>query len=91
MVSEIAHLYFIVLDIPRAKPGTSASIQYMLVYWREVSVVVSMNSPKAPLHIFLLWNSDGRLADQTNALRIWFLTWYSSPTYFYSLSLVDKL
>ena len=24
-------------------------IQYMLVYWREVSVVVSMNSPKVPL------------------------------------------
>ena len=37
-------------------------IQYMLVYWREVSVVVSMNSPKVPLHISLLWNSDGRLA-----------------------------
>ena len=34
----------------------------MLVYWREVSVVVSMNSPKVPLHISLLWNSDGRLA-----------------------------
>ena len=45
-------------------------IQYMLVYWREVSVVVSMNSPKVLLHISLLWNSDGRLADQTNALRI---------------------
>ena len=25
-------------------------IQYMLVYWWEVSVVVSMNSPKVPLH-----------------------------------------
>ena len=36
----------------------------MLVYWWEVSVVVSMNSPKVPLHIFLLWNSDGRLADR---------------------------
>ena len=45
-------------------------IQYMLVDWREVSVVVSMNSPKVTLHISLLWNSDGRLADQTNALRI---------------------
>ena len=29
-------------------------IQYMLVYWREVSVVVSMNSPKVSLHISLL-------------------------------------
>ena len=38
----------------------------MLVYWWEVSVVVSMNSPKVPLHISLLWTSDGRLADQTN-------------------------
>ena len=46
-------------------------IKYMLVYWREVNVVVSMNSPKVSLHISLLWNSDGRLADQTNALRIW--------------------
>ena len=35
----------------------------MLVHWREVSVVVSMNSPKVPLHISFLWNSDGRLAD----------------------------
>ena len=31
----------------------------MLVYWQEVSVVVSMSSPKVPLHIFLLWNSGG--------------------------------
>ena len=42
----------------------------MLVYWREVSVVVSMNSPKVPLHISLLWNSNGRLAEETNVLRI---------------------
>ena len=26
----------------------------MLVYWQEVSVVVSMNSPKVPVHISLL-------------------------------------
>ena len=45
-------------------------IQHMLVYWREVSVVVSMNNPKVLLHISLLWNSDGRLADRTNVLRI---------------------
>ena len=45
-------------------------IQYMLVYWQEVSVVVFMNSPKVSLHISLLWNSDGRLADQTNTLQI---------------------
>ena len=45
-------------------------IQYMLVYWREVSAVVSMNSPKVPLHISLPWNSDGRLAHQTHAFRI---------------------
>ena len=37
----------------------------MLVYWREVSVVVSMNSPKVPLQTCLLWNSDGRLTYQT--------------------------
>ena len=49
----------------------------MLVYWREVSVVVSMNSLKVPLHIFLLWNSNGRLADQTNALRM--TLWKKSP------------
>ena len=66
-------------------------MQYMLVYLWEVSVIVSMNSPKVPLHISLLWNSDGRLADQTNALQIWFLTWYSSPTHFYIISLGDKL
>ena len=36
----------------------------MLVYWREVGVVVSMISLKVPLHISLLWNSDGRLADR---------------------------
>ena len=83
-------------------------IQYMCVYWREVGVVVSMNSLKVPLHISLLWNSDGGLADQTNSLRMtfwkkkkkssshsvwkccfWFLTWYSSPTNFYTVSLGD--
>ena len=82
-------------------------IQDMLVYWQEVSVVVSMASPKVPLHISLIWNSNGRLADQTNTLQIWhceinvllpfrmevlsflFLTWYSTPTHFYTLSSGD--
>ena len=49
----------------------------MLVYWREVNVVVSMNSPKVPLHISLLWNSDGRLADQKNASNM--TLWKKSP------------
>ena len=47
----------------------------MLVYWQEVSVVVSC--PKVLLHISLLWNSDGRLADQTNASNM--TLWKKSP------------
>ena len=41
---------------------------YNILYWWEVNVAVSMNSLKVPLHISLHWNSDGRLADQINAL-----------------------
>lgn len=57
-----------------------------------------MNSPTKPLHISLLQNSSGRLAEEANKLEydilplrmemvgFWRVTWFSVPTDFYTLS-----
>ena len=59
-----------------------------LAFWKDIRVVLFMNSLKVPLNTPSLWNSDGSATNQTNTLRkkspptIPFFNWSSCPTHF---------